>query len=264
MKNLYTFWENVTKKPSNKKFHLHLHNEYEIFMLLEGDAKYVVEGNVYDLEPYDIIVIKKYQMHRIYHNSDANYRRIVLMVTPRFFSEHSCQEYEERFMELSDNTGNKIDAETVKNSGLYDAIMRLKKYSDEFRDASSPITAALMIEILYIINGLKNHSEQASTVPHLKDVITYINKNFTKNITLDMLEEQFFISKYHLCHIFPRATGLTVHQYITKKRLALADELIRSGKSANEAAQYSGFNNYSSFYRAYTNEFGGSPKKNRK
>lgn len=260
MSKLYDYFEHTNVKPSNENFHLHLHDEYEIFMFLEGDAKYVVEGNVYDLEPYDVIVIKKYQMHKVFHNSPARYRRTVLTVSPEFFKEYNCPEYEESFITLSDNTGNKISADIVKKSGMYDAIMRLKKYSDNFCDHTSPITRACITEILYIINGLKNHSVQASTIPHLKEIITYINNNFTKKITLNMLEDKFYISKYHLCHIFPQATGLTVHQYISKKRLALAKELIDAGNTMNESAIYAGFNNYSSFYRAFVSEYGHSPK----
>ena len=46
---------------------------------------------------------------------------------------------------------------------------------------------------------------------------------------------------------------------MTKKRLAYAKELIKSGKTASFASDASGFKNYSSFYRAYVNEYGTSP-----
>ena len=97
----------------------------------------------------------------------------------------------------------------------------------------------------------------------IKEIIEYLNDNFMDDITLEMLERKFFISKYHLCHIFPEATRLTVHQYMTKKRLAYAKELIKSGKTANFASDAAGFNNYSSFYRAYVSEYNTSPSTRR-
>ena len=54
---------------------------------------------------------------------------------------------------------------------------------------------------------------------------------------------------------------MTVHQYITNKRFTYANELIKNGTNITEAAHNAGFNNYSSFYRAYKKQFGTSPNK---
>lgn len=253
------FGDNTIENPSSEKFRLHVHDNYEILLFLEGDCKFVVEENVYDLIPCDIIIIKKNQLHRVYHNSSARYRRIVLNIPSEFFVANKCREYESKFLATHGEMGNKIDAKTVKESGLYDAIMRAKKYTGNFDDCSSPIAVACVTEILYLIHKTKIGAKPVSSNGQMKEIIEYLNDNFMDNITLEMLERRFFISKYHLCHVFPEATGLTVHQYMTKKRLAYANELIKSGKTANFAADAAGFNNYSSFYRSYVNEYGISP-----
>lgn len=82
---LYTIGDTIAQSPSNEHFYLHTHSAYEIFFFLEGDAKYIVEEKQYDLAPGDIIIIRKNEMHRIFHNSNKKYRRIVIMVTPEFF-----------------------------------------------------------------------------------------------------------------------------------------------------------------------------------
>lgn len=259
MKRNFQFWDNTTESPNNEHFHLHVHDNYEIYLFLEGDAKYVVEENVYDLEPGDMIIIKKNQLHRVYHNTSKKYRRIILNVYPDFFEENNCLGYERQFIDPECLTEHKINAATVKKCGLYDAIMRARKYSDNYADMAAPIVNAGVIEILYLIDSIKTYSKASSTNPQLKTVIEYINANYRSDITLDELEKKFYISKYHLCHIFPRTTGLTIHQYITKKRLAYAKELMRKGNSAAEAAEGAGFNSYSAFYRSYVNEYGASP-----
>ncbi len=251
----YTLTEYSTNTPSNEFFRLHVHDDYEIFLFLEGDSKYVIEENTYSLESGDVIIIRKNQLHRVYHNSSVPYSRIVLNIAPEFFEENNCMEYAEQFINPNSNIGNKIDAKTVKKSGLYDAIFRLKKYSDDFSDNDSPIVRSTIIEILYIINNAKLNTEPVEEGTQIYEVIKYINENFTDNITLDDLEKRFFISKYHLCHVFPDITGLTVHQYITKKRLALARDLLKEGKTKSVAAEMAGFNSYSSFYRVYKQEF---------
>ncbi len=261
MNNFYSLGEGITDNPSNQNFYLHFHANYEIFMFLEGDATYVVEENTHSLKPDDIIVIRKHQMHRIYHNSPVRYRRIIINIHPDFFKAEDCEKYEEHFIYPENFIGNKIDAETVHKSGLYDAIMRLKKYSDNFSNIRLPIVRSTLVEILYLISNIKSYSKDEAANPQLQSIIQYINQNFTKSITLKTLEKEFFISKYHLCHIFSKATGMTVHQYITNKRFTYANELIKNGKNITEAAQSAGFNNYSSFYRAYKNQFGTSPNQ---
>ena len=261
MSKFYSLREAITENPSSQNFQLHFHENYEIFMFLEGDAKYVVEENTHALKPDDIIVIRKHQMHRIYHNSPARYRRIIINIQPDFFKSEGCEKYEEHFIYPENYIGNKIDAETVHKSGLYDAIMRLKKYSDNFVDISTPIIRSTLVEILYLISNIKSYTKDEASNPQLQSIIQYINQNFTKRITLDNLEKEFFISKYHLCHIFSKATGMTVHQYITNKRFTYANELIKNGTNITEAAQNAGFNNYSSFYRAYKNQFGTAPNQ---
>lgn len=257
----YDITKLTLENPSNENFHLHSHDAYEIYMFLEGDAKYVVEENTYTLEPCDIIVIRRHEMHRVYHNSSARYRRYVLTVESGFFAENGCTEYEKPFTDFPVNAGNKISADIVRSSGLYSAFRRLDKYSDSLTVKDTPIAKALVTEILYLINTISEFSAADMPENQLKAIISHINNHYTENIVLDELERIFFISKYHLCHIFKQATGLTVHGYITDKRLTYAYELYGEGKNLSDAAALAGFSCYSAFYRAYTKKYGMPPKK---
>ena len=257
---LYTSHETVISKPSNKDFHLHSHSEYEIYIFLEGDSKYVVDEKNYALSPGDIIIIRKHEMHRVFHNSEKRYRNIVIMVSPAFFKAHGCKEYENAFLNTASKKGNRVSADAVRSSGLYDAIMRLKKYSDNFTQPYTAITDSMIVEILYLIDKISIFETGDTANKTIKNVINYINNHFTDEITLDALCEKFFVSKYHLCRIFKEATGLTVQSYIKQKRLTLADELKKEGKTLTEAALASGFKDYSSFYRAYMKRYNISPK----
>ena len=255
----YNMSELTVEKPSNTNFMLHNHDDYEIYMFLEGDAKYIVEGNTYSLEPYDMIVIRKHEMHRVFHNSSTKYSRFVLTVSPEFFIKKDCADYEAQFIQAG--AGNKISSSLVRSSGLYSAFMRLKKYSGNFDSVYTPVSEAIVVEILYLINKITSFSADDTANNQLKSVIAYINNKYTENISLDELSGLFYISKYHLCKIFKEATGLTVHRYITHKRLTHVRELRADGKSIGEAATLSGFGDYSSFYRAYLRECGTPPRE---
>lgn len=262
MNACYSISESFTAAPTNAHFQLHNHNDYEILLFLEGDAKYVVEDKMYTLEPGDLILIRKHELHRIYHNSSAPYRRVVFMISPAFFQENGCTEYETQFLDFSMETGNKIAADLVRSSGLYDAFLRYKKYSEGFRlPADSPVLKAIIIEILYLINQTSHFSASDTSVSPVRSVILYLSSNYDTSVTLDFLQEKFFISKYYLCREFHKATGLTVHEYIRRKRLTKVRELRSQGMRICDAAMEAGFHDYSSFYRAYQKEYGIPPRK---
>lgn len=257
----YEAFEAETKTPSNERFKLHSHNDYEILLFLEGDVDYVIEGKVYSLSPGDIILIRKHQLHRPYHNTPKKYRRIVINITHDFFTENNCLEYEEQFINESLKLDNKISSYIAKKSGIYDALLRLEKYTDNFSKEASPVYISSIMEILYLLSELDTFSEAEKTNPHFSRVMDYINEHFCEDVTLELLSEEFFISKYHLCRLFRKKTGLTFHQYLNRKRLDKSQELIKGGKSITDAAIMSGFKSYAAFYRVYVKEFGLSPKE---
>jgi len=250
-KKTYNILKSKTPNITNKNFYLHNHDFYEVLLFLQGDSNYIIEGNTYKLNPYDLIIQRKHEMHRIYHNSITTYERIILWIEPEFFSEFNCPELEQEFLKQTNGSMNKIDAEICVSSGLYDAFMRLQKYSDNCKDVYTPVVSATIIEILYLINNAKLFSNDGNPDTTLKSVISYINSHYTEAISLDKLAEQFYITKYHLCRIFKEGTGITVHNYITNKRLMKVKELRTQGYSMTDAAMIAGFGNYSSFYRAY-------------
>lgn len=259
--NQYGFNVNMMKGvPKPSEFYLHNHNEHEIYVFFEGDVKYVVEEKNYALSSEDIIIIRKQEMHRVYHNNPKPYYRIVIMVSPEFFVKNNCPEYESAFLEDNFSKGNRISAEVVRESGLRDAIVRLGKYTDNFKNTDTNIANSIMVEILHIINAISSFEKPDAVNKTVKKIIEYINENFASDISLDALCEQFFISKYHLCRVFKQATGLTVQMYIKQKRLTLVDELVAEGKSLSDASAIAGFNNYSSFYRTCEKVYKNNPR----
>ncbi len=90
-------------------------------------------------------------------------------------------------------------------------------------------------------------------------ILNYINENISTQFRLEELADKFFISKYHLGHMFKKHTGLPVLEYIIRKCVVIAQQLISEGCSASTAAVMSGFNDYSAFYRAYTKYIGTKP-----
>ena len=97
--------------------------------------------------------------------------------------------------------------------------------------------------------------------PKIEEILRYIAAHLTEDLTVEVLANRFYLSRYYLMHRFKAVTGYTVHQYISQKRLVLAGELIRSGVPVMKAAEQAGFGEYSTFLRAFQGTFHMSPRE---
>jgi AraC-like DNA-binding protein len=126
---------------------------------------------------------------------------------------------------------------------------------------------AFRSRILSLLTGVFSLREQEEPPPPRKGsggrllgaVLEYISGNLPKPLSLAGLARRFSISKNYLNLLFRAETGITVNRYIQEQRLSAARRELEAGKGAEETAYALGFNEYSTFYRAYKARFGNSP-----
>ena len=99
--------------------------------------------------------------------------------------------------------------------------------------------------------------KETGNVEHhvFKEIIDYLNHNLTKELSIDNISDRFFMSRYYLMHSFKEATGYTIGNYVSTKRLLLARDLIQNGTPVKTACYECGFKSYSAFIRAYKKSF---------
>ncbi len=90
------------------------------------------------------------------------------------------------------------------------------------------------------------------TVGVINSVRNYIDMHFVEDISLDMLAEGFYISKYYLAKEFKKSFGITVFQYITEKRMELAKHLLlHTNNTVEDISEQCGFHDQSYFVRQF-------------
>ena len=83
----------------------------------------------------------------------------------------------------------------------------------------------------------------------------FMDKNFTKKISLNDIAKKACISKFHFLRLFKILYGRTPHQYITAKRIEKAKQLLSNGSTVSEVCFTVGFESLSSFkglFKFYT------------
>ncbi len=95
----------------------------------------------------------------------------------------------------------------------------------------------------------------------LDEVFRYIHTHLTEDLTLEVLEKEFYVSRSHLIREFKKRTGQTVHSYILRARLDLCRSYIAQGYSITEVYRRGGFGGYNHFFKAFKKVYGITPKE---
>ena len=101
--------------------------------------------------------------------------------------------------------------------------------------------------------------------PALLDrAMAYIEENLSGKITLEEAARRLFVSQSTITQTFRKKMGVSFYRCVTQRRLIAAKSLIGEGVQLESVGQLVGFSDYSTFYRAFKQEFGISPRQYRK
>ena len=89
--------------------------------------------------------------------------------------------------------------------------------------------------------------------------IEYIEENIKFDLTPDMIARKCGYSTFHFCRIFNIHKGITLMEYVKKRRLSLAAIDLFSGKRIIDIAMDYGFDTHNGFSKAFKKEYGFTP-----
>jgi AraC family transcriptional regulator len=95
----------------------------------------------------------------------------------------------------------------------------------------------------------------------LREAIEYIHEHLAQEIRLDDLARATELSPYHFARLFKRSTGLAPHQYLIRRRVERARELlVTSSLPISEVAIQSGFCDQSHLTTHFKRVYGVTPR----
>lgn len=76
----------------NIKYHYHEFDK--ITILIKGNVHYTIEGRTYQLEPYDMVLVRHNEIHRPIVDTTTPYERIIIYISPTFIENYRTQDYD--------------------------------------------------------------------------------------------------------------------------------------------------------------------------
>lgn len=246
----------------------HVHNYYEFYFFLEGNVTMNIEGALHALNPGDVIIIPPNVSHyAILKDKHIPYRRFVFWISIDYCNDllQLSPDYVYLMQHARVTKHYIFHYDVIGFNTLQSKVFRLieELHSNRFgRDAKITLCANdLILQLNRSVYEMEHPKSQHEQQHLYQNLLLFIEDHLDEELTLDRLSEQFFVSKYHIAHVFKENLGLSVHQFITKKRLRMCQEAILSQTTISDIYLKYGFKDYSSFFRAFKKEFGMSPKE---
>lgn len=254
---------------SNSNIHFHSHAFYEILCCHNTcGAEYLVNSERYKLQKGDIIFVPPGISHRplLPDNLPQPYSRDVLWISEAFMSYVRTL-----FPHLSADMFSK--AALFRSSGTHweyicDLFRKGVVEAERAEDGWEAIIYANTMTILAHLNraslDMRATAMRAEKPELLDRVLAYVEIHLSEKLTLADVAHQFYVSESTITQTFRKKMGVSFYRCVTQRRLVSAKVLIEQGVAMESVAESVGFSDYSSFFRAFKQEFGISPRQYRK
>lgn len=248
----------------------HWHDDIELIFILSGQMKYNINGEIVLLNQSEGIFVNARQLHFGYSDKKCECVFLCVLlhpillcssriieqkyVTPLISNEHipfyhlkGNNEWEQKILSSVQNIYDVKD----------DALSELK-IQREFID----LWLALCENVISI------QKEQISKNHHLsilKDMLSFINQNYSEKLSLEDIASSGNIGKTGCCAIFKKYINKTPNEYLTELRLRKAVELLKNtDMTVLEISYEVGFSGASYFAETFKKFYACTPKEYRK
>ena len=240
----------------------HFHAAYEIDLIVQAEQQLFLYGKTYQVGERDLVFISENKIHTYVYRLDHTYHRYTL-----HFQKSAIQPFlaacgaDALLSQLSAKPAAKVTLDPLQFERLRLLLDEMLRLQQKTGPAAESWNQSLICSNLFLILDTANRL-LPSTSPEVcfsnktqktvDAVVRYVNENFTEKITLEQLEKQFYLTRFHLCHIFKEETGFSLSTYIQHLRVVEAQRLLRQPKADIASVCYQcGFPSIQQFYKVF-------------
>ncbi len=237
---------------------MHDHSYFEIFFLEKGEREYFIGDRFYKVKGAEIVVIPPSVLHRtvggvahrtLLHIDEAYLSRYF---SPAIVKSLSCLEG----VSVLHTAGEDV----ARLSGLFQSL--LVCYDRQIaQGGQEALLAGYTFEILFLLSDKARIEEAAEHAPRrMEEIVRYIHENYATIRNIGQLADEFFISKYHLCHLFTKHLGLSIVSYMNMIRVRAACRALDAGeRNITTLALSCGFNSSAYFCKVFKEQMRQTP-----
>ena len=249
---------------------VHWHDEFEIIYVRSGFLTVSISGESYIGKTGDAFVVSPGNLH-LMGSQSGTVDYYTFLFPLKYISFRTDDMLDEKLLEPL-NSGHLMICPRVKDTAKELCEQLIEIYEAKKDESESKITTHVRTKIIllqFILEMWKkgfvieNDTSGRNTVE--KEMVSYIQQNFTGKISLREFGEQFHLSEKYISRYFKEHFHITLSQYVTYLRLEHAKQLLQDTDiPVTDVAMQSGYQNVSYFIRSFQKAYAVSPLKYRK
>lgn len=230
---------------NNMNFPRHIHNSYEIILMLGGEMNVTVDMDDYTLRDGDALMIFPNQIHSL---SSEQSEHITFAFSPLLVSAYSTK--------LSDKIP--ADGKFRMPEHLKDALCALGS------DSTVVEKKGALYSVCAFFDKTAEYKPRSSGSEPFFRIFTFVENNYTSECSLYDAVREVGMNYAYVSRMFKRLVGVSYNEYVNMLRLDRACYLMENTtKSITECALESGFSSTHTFNRNFKEHYGITPYKYR-
>lgn len=240
----------------------HWHDYYQFVYVRKGEGVVFVKDEELRVSENDVVIIKRNEPHTFACFGDkleTNEVKFIIMD-----EENDFLNGEKRFF-CRDTDGS-----------IRHALCQIERESENVDCFSRDVVSVEMCKILLLMQREMSRSREIADIKeiqevdevndHLLDKVkAFIDNNISENITVKDVSDYVCVEYKYFSHHFALRYGMRLKQYIRRKRVELAKEMIvNSGMNMTEIAEKCGFGTIHYMTRVFKSEENMSPTEFRR
>jgi AraC-like DNA-binding protein len=247
---------------------LHVHDEVELLKVSSGKLKCVVGDDEHVLLPDQVLFINS----RVPHYTspvEGNTEQIFLQFRIDNFIDDSVSKIGTvlaRFSEYTDRQSCVIN-DCAELCQYLDIIQR--EFFEKNVGYEEYIKAGIYSTIGYLTRHhvIENHNKllENTAIIRLMPALEYIDKNYSKEISLEEISGILNLNQFYFCRLFKSAVGSSFCEYLNFVRISKSEKLFKDkGKNIMDISLDVGFSSVSYFNRVFRKIKGCTPSAYKK
>ncbi|MED9966143.1 MAG: AraC family transcriptional regulator [Blautia sp.] len=243
----------------------HWHVEYEVIRILKGTLTVTLDEKSFTARANDVIFVNSGILHSGIPE-DCVYECIVFDLNTFLKSNSVCSRYMQEILHQEVMIYHHF---TEKQSDIIACVNSLFRAMNEKTSGYEMIVYGqfyhffgLIFSNHYYLENQPKTRKDYKRILQLKQVVDFIEKNYTSQITLNQLSASVSMSPKYFCRFFSEMTHQTPMDYLNRQRIEQACyQLSTTDDSITEIAYRTGFNDLSYFIRTFKKYKGITPGK---
>lgn len=247
--NFELVFNQTDRENHTHQIDLHTHQEFEIYINLSGDVSFLVENRLYPLSRGDVIIARPGEQHHCVYRSDLKHSFFWIL-----FDVEKNPSILDFFQK---NVGiNYISPKEDLKNELIDLCFNALENQQEFTDK-----LYFFFRLLQILEqGTKEVTNTAHAMPEeMVTILSYIDNHISENLQVSDIASALYISESTVRRRFREYIDIKPLEFIQKKKLHTAAELLKQGESVLNAGLNVGYTDNSYFIQLFKRQYGITP-----